>query len=253
MGIGESIMALSNLALQGCLAYFILARGLHRQFRWFFVYTIYALVAEIVRIALRHYDYEEAYFYVYWVTEALYTVLAFLAIHQVFRWVFRNFYKIRGFGMLLPVVTILALVIVTLRLRQPHTVETYWIVSIIISSEIAVSFLQVGIVALFFFLIRFFHLGWRQHAFGIALGFGIAAAGSLVAFLLRSEFGTKFDPIVRITAPVTYIIAVIAWLATFVSRLPSQPSQSWGSALTPEEMVLELRRYTQVAKNILGK
>jgi hypothetical protein len=250
MGIGESIMALSNLALQGCLAYFILARDLLRHFRFFFSYTVYAVAAEIVRFAFRE---QKPYFYIYWATEALYTVLAFLAIHEVFRWVFRNFYKIRGFWLLLPVVTVLALVIVALRLHQPHSVETYWIVSVIISSEIAVSFLQVGIFALFFFLVRFFHLGWRQHAFGIALGFGIAAAGSLVVFLLRSEFGTKFDPIVRITAPVTYIIAVVVWLATFVSRQPSHPSQGWGSALTPEEMVLELKRYTRAAKSILGK
>jgi hypothetical protein len=251
MGIGESILPLLNLALQGCLAYFMFVRGLHRQVRWFFVYTIYALVAEIVRIALRRH--EEAYFYIYWATEALYAVLAFFAIREVFRWVFRNFYKIKGFWLLLPAVTILTLLIVALRLYQPHTVETYQIISIIISSKIAVSFLQVGIFALFFLLVRFFHLGWRQHAFGLALGFGIAAAGSLVAFLLRSEFGTKFDPIVRITAPVTYIIAVVVWLATFVSRQPSHLSQGWRSTITPEEMVSELKRYTSAAKSILRR
>ena|SRR5258708_20820590 len=251
MGIGESILALSGPVLQGCLACFIFARGLHRQIRWFFAYTVYAVVSEIARFAFR--DHQEAYFIVYWATEALYAVLAFLAIREVFRWVFRNFYKIKGFWLLLPAVTILTLLIVALRLYQPHTVETYRIISIIISSKIAVSFLQVGIFALFFFLIRFFHLGWRQHAFGIAFGFGIAAAGSLVAFLLRSEFGTKFDPIVRITAPVTYIIAVVVWLATFVSRQPTQPLQAWGSTLTPEEMVSELKRYTRAAKSILGK
>src|SRR5882672_5883328 len=242
MGIGESILALSSLALQGCLACFLRLRGLHRQFRFFFVYTIYAVVAEIVRFAFR--NHQVAYYYIYWVTEALYTILAFLAIHEVFRWVFRNFYKIKRFWLLLPAATILTLVIVALRLHQLLILETNLLLSVIISSEIAVSFLQVSIFVLFFFLVRFFHLGWRQHSLGIALGFGIGAAGSLVAFLLRSEFGTKSDPIVRITAPVTYIVGVVVWLATFVSRQPSQPSQGWGSVLTPEEMVAELKRYT---------
>src|SRR5258708_1168681 len=251
MGIGEEILPLVNLALQGCLAYFLLIRGLLSQLRWFFYYTIYALAAEMVRFALR--NHQVAYYYVDWATEPLYTILAFLAISEVFRWVFRNFYKIKRFWLLLPAVTILTLVIVALRLHQLLMVETNLLLSIIISSEIAVSFLQVGIFTLFFFLVRFFHLGWRQHPFGIALGFGIGAAGSLVAFLLRSEFGTKYDPVVRIIPPVTYIIGVAVWLASFVGRQPSQPSQGWGSTLTPEEMVSELKRYTTAAKSILGK
>ena len=224
MGTGEAILALSNLALQACLAYFIFVRGLHRQTRWFFIYTIYALVAEPLRFSVRHH--EETYFYVYWATEALYTVLAFFAISEVFRGIFKSFYKIKGFWLLLPAVTILTFVTVALRLHRLLIVETYPIVGIIISSEIAVSFLQVGIFALFFFLVSFFHLGWRRHAFGIALGFGIVAAESLVAFLLRSEFGTEVDPIVRVTAPITYVIAVVVWLATFISRQPPGPLQS---------------------------
>src|SRR6266567_3003293 len=216
MGTGEAILALSNLALQACLAYFIFVRGPHRQTRWFFIYTIYALVAEPLRFSVRHH--EETYFYVYWATEALYTVLAFFAISEVFRGIFKSFYKIKGFWLLLPAVTILTLLTVGLRWHRLLMAVTYPILGVIISSEIAVSFLQVGIFVLFFFLVSFFHLGWRQHAFGIALGFGIVAAESLVVFLLRSEFGTKFNPLVRIAGPITYVVAVVIWLVTFVSR-----------------------------------
>ncbi len=230
MGTGEAILALSNLALQACLAYFIFVRGLHRQTRWFFIYTIYALVAEPLRFSVRHH--EETYFYVYWATEALYTVLAFFAISEVFRGIFKSFYKIKGFWLLLPAVTILTLLTVGLRWHRLLMAVTYPILGVIISSEIAVSFLQVGIFVLFFFLVSFFHLGWRQHAFGIALGFGIVAAESLVVFLLRSEFGTKFNPLVRIAGPITYVVAVVIWLVTFVSRQPSYPSQGTGSVLT---------------------
>lgn len=251
MGIGEQILPLLNLALQGCLAYFLLIRGLRRQVRWFFSYTVYALLAESVRFAVR--NHRLAFYYFYWITEALYTILAFLAIHEVFRWVFRNFYKIKRFWLLLPAVSIVTLLIVALRLHQLLRVETNLLHSIIFSTEIAVNFLQVGIFALFFFLVWLFHLDWRQRHFGIAVGFGIGAAGSLATFLLRSEFGTKHDPVVRIIAPVAYIIAVVVWLATFVSQPPAQPSPGWGSTLTPEEMVSELRRYTRAAKSILRK
>jgi hypothetical protein len=122
----------------------------------------------------------------------------------------------------------------------------------IISLEIAVGLLQVGIFALFVVLVRFFHMRWRQHAFGVVLGFGISAAGELVVYLLRSEFGTKFNPVVRITPPLAYIAAVIIWLVTFLRKKPGQAMHET-LALTPEQMVLELRRYTRAVKGILER
>jgi len=123
----------------------------------------------------------------------------------------------------------------------------------IISLEIAVGFLQVGIFALFLLLVSFFHMRWRQYAFGIALGFGIIACGDLAIFLLRSEFGTKFNPIVEITPPIAYIIAVVVWLAAFLPPQPDHPLKDWAPPLTPEEMVAELRQYTRAVKGVLKR
>src|SRR6266853_4549190 len=251
MQIGELILALVGLVLQCCLFALIWRRGLHRRVGFFFAYNLYAVGAEIVRFVCRNHP--ATYFQVYWLTEALYAILAFLAIREAFRWVFRNFYRLKGFWTLLPAVTLLTLIIVALRLRQTHAAETYAIVGIIISAEITVNFLQLGILALFIFLVRFFHVGWLQHAFGMVLGFGISAAGPLAVFLLRSEFGTKFDPIVRITPPIAYIIAVLVWLWTFLRVEPPHPMQGWAPALTPEQMVFELRRYTKAVKDMLGR
>jgi len=251
---GESIVALTGLVLQACLLCLMLWRRLHRQFPFFFLYTLYAVIAEIARIAFRSPpSAPETYFLVYWVTEALYTILAFFAIHEVFRSLFKSFYKIKGFWLLLPAVTVLTLIVVGLRLHHLHPVENYSVVGIIISAEMTVSFLQVGIFALFLLLVWFFHVWWRQRPFGIALGFGFSAAGTLIVFLLRSEFGTKFDPIVRVTPPIAYIIAVAVWLATFLRGEPSLPAKSWDSALTPEQMITELRRHTKTVKGILGR
>jgi hypothetical protein len=102
-------------------------------------------------------------------------------------------------------------------------------------------------------LVRFFHMRRGQYAFGVVLGFGIAAAGNLVVYILRSEFGTKLDAVGRIMPPIAYIIAVAVWLATFLKGEPSQPAKSWDSALTPEQMIADLRRHTQAVKGILGR
>jgi len=123
----------------------------------------------------------------------------------------------------------------------------------IIGLEIAVGFLQFGIFTVFIILVRLFHLRWGQHAAGIVFGFGVSAAGSLVAFLLRSEFGTKFDPVIRIAPPIAYIIGVAIWLATFIKAEPTQPEIAWATKLTPEQMITELRRHTKTVKGILTR
>lgn len=123
----------------------------------------------------------------------------------------------------------------------------------IIGLEIGVGLLQFGIFSLFIVLVRIFHLRWRQHPVGIVFGFGIDAAGSLVAYLLRSEFGTKFDPVVRIAPAIAYIIGVAVWLATFLKAEPARPEGTWAAALTPEQMIAELRRHTKTVKGILGR
>ncbi|HEX3155013.1 MAG TPA: hypothetical protein VHV32_10325, partial [Candidatus Angelobacter sp.] len=90
-------------------------------------------------------------------------------------------------------------------------------------------------------------------AAGIVFGYGVSAAGSLVAFLLRSEFGTKFDPVIRIAPPIAYIIGVAIWLATFLKAESGQPEIAWSTKLTPEQMITELRRHTKTVKGILTR
>src|ERR1700742_2935857 len=135
----------------------------------------------------------------------------------------------------------------------PQKAEHNPLTGTIISLEIAVGFLQFGLFCLFILLVRFFHLNWRQNAFGIGLGFGISSAGELMAFLVRSEFGTSLNQVFRIMAPLSYIIAVAVWLATFLRGEKSQRASDWDSNLTPEQMISELRRHTKAVKGMLGR
>src|SRR5258708_37790600 len=175
-------------------------------------------------------------------------LLTFMAIQEAFRSVFRNFYNLRSFKLSFPAVGILIILVALLRaifFRPPNHSP---LAVTLISLEIAVGFLQFGVFCVFILLVRFFHMRWQQHAFGIVLGFGIAAAGSLVAFLLRSEFGKNLDPMVRIATPLTYIIGVAIWLATFLRREPSGAAKGDGTPFTPEQMITEMRRHTQAVK-----
>jgi hypothetical protein len=180
-------------------------------------------------------------------------LLIFFVIQEVFRAVLQRFYGLRWFRLVYPVAS-LALIAVGSMRSFPHAGSPKeLLIAQIFSLEIAAGILQVGIFFLLLVLVQFFRLPWKQYTFGIAMGFGVSAAGSLVAFVVRSEFGTKFDPIFRFVVPLTYTIGVAIWLITFLWPVPKGSSDAMTPALTPEAVVSELRQYTRTVKEILKR
>jgi len=251
MKTAELALALASMGMQACLGLILLRRRLFQRFPVFVVYTFFAVISALLGLAVRN-NYQ-LYLAFFWTTETIYSVLVFFSLQEIFRIVFRNFYGMRWFRLIFPGIGLLMIVIALLRVAFYPVQGATWRATLVISLEIAVGFLQMGIFCVFVLLVIFFRMYGQKYAFGIAFGFGIEAAGSLVVFLLRSEFGTKFDPIVRITPPIAYIIAVAVWLVTFLKKEPSQPTKNWDSAPTPEEMVYALKRHTKTVKGILGR
>jgi len=251
MKTAELALALGATILQLCLLVYLTIRRYYCQFPAFFGCVLLSVVGTVITLSVR--NNRILYLQTYWVIESLYVLLAFLALLEVFKSVFRNFYHLRWFRFLFPSIGVLMVCIAVIRSLAKPPAEANRAFAIIIFLELAVRFLQIGILFLFFALVRFFHMLWRQHAFGIALGFGISAAGSLVFFLLRSEYGTKMNYSVRITPPVAYTVAVLVWLLTFMSRQPAHPLQGKAPALTPEEMLAEIKQYSRTVKEILKR
>jgi hypothetical protein len=247
---GELALTIVGIGLQVLLFVQLRRLRIDRQFPLFYAYVAFSVVSAVVTFAATG---RRLYSHIYWASEAIYVVLTFFVLQEVFRYIFRNFLGLKWFRWLFPGIGLLMLSIAVLRtIALPRPARSLFTTTIL-NLEIAVGFLQFGLFSLFILLIRIFHLRWRQHAVGIVFGFGIAAAGSLVVFILRSEFGTRFDAMFLILTPLSYIIGVAVWVATFIRKEPSQPKQSWDAELTPEQMITELRRHTKAVKGILGR
>ena len=250
----DLMLQLAGPLLQACLIFLLVRRRLVRQFRFFFVYTAYAIVADLVRVVtFKQGGWTYYYYYSYWTIEGLYAILAFFAIYEVFHSVFRNFDGIRGFRYLFPSVALCMATVSILRALTRPKEELVPYLAVIIALKIAVGFLQVGLFFLFILLVRLFRVQSRRYAFGIALGFGISASGTLSFYLLRSEFGTKLNHVAQTALPIIYIIAVVVWFLTFIKAQPPHPWQDAGPALNPEELITELKQYTRVAKGVLRR
>jgi hypothetical protein len=247
----ELVLTVVGTGLAAVLCLLLVVRRYYREFPVFFASVSLSVVATIILLGVSHNTHY--YALVFWPSEALGVFLEFFALNEALRSVFRNFLGMRWFRWLFPGIGIAMLGVAALRILLHPRPAFSLFTTTILGLEIAVGFLQFGIFSLFIALMRLFHLRWGQHAAGIVFGYGVSAAGSLVAFLLRSEIGTKFDPVIRIAPTIAYIIGVAIWLATFLKAEPVRPESAWATKLTPEQMTLELRRHTKTVKGILGR
>ena len=237
--------------LQAWLALLLIRRQAYKSFPFFFTYTVFAVVAEVCKFALvQYFRSAMTYFFFYWGAEVIYAVLGFLAIHEVFRRVFENFTGLPWFRFLLPLVGLGMLSISVLISIVHRAVETPPLLEGIYSLQIAVRCLQIGVFFLIFFLARTFELDYRQYAFGIAAGFGIAAAGILLGTLVRTGLGLKSLMFFQYVPIVAYCIAVTVWLVSFIRPEPEDLFRDFRHMFTPDLFLGRLEKYKQEVRGI---
>jgi len=247
MSNSELALACAGMTLQVFLLV-VLLRGAHQKsFPGFCTFTLYSIATTVTAFVVGN---SRVYFWFYWISEFLNTLIVFLVLHEIFKTLFRSFYRMLWFRLLFPGIGTLMLCLAALRAISRPMPPGNQVFAVIVSLEVAVGFLQIGTFCLFLVLIQFFRVSPRQRAFGLALGFGILAAGSLVVYLLRSEFGTKLDPVVRVATPIAYTLALVVWLVTFLVKEPAPAQTGVTTGLTPEQMISDVKRYTEAAKRI---
>jgi hypothetical protein len=231
------------------LSVILVRRKVNREFPFFFLYVISSIGFPILRICVSG-DYK-FFFWIYWSTEAVYVVLALLALHEVFRKVFAAFYEKRWFWLFFPVVVIaISTLAVIYRFGSPPA-QASPVISFIISLGMAVNLVQALLFVLFFVLVWFNGIGWREYPFGIVMGFAAIAIVIFTVGWARSEFGTRLNVVSSYAPAVAYILAVILWLNTFLR--PPEPEPEWRLKITPEQLLDEIRQYSKILGKLRGK
>jgi hypothetical protein len=247
----RTILWLAPPFLQSWIAILMLRRGTHKSYRFFFSYTVFAIAAELAKFLLSESGKNTwLSFWVAWGCEGIYAILGFLAIYEVFGHVFENFPHLEWFKYLLPITAAIMLGIAVLIALIHPAVDTEPLLEGIFALQVAVRCLQLGVFFLIFLLARIFDLDYRQYAFGIAAGFGIAVAGILLGTLVRTGLGLKFLMYFTYVPSVAYCMAVTVWLVSFVRAEPEDPFRDFRRVFTPELFLGWLERYKQDVRGI---
>jgi hypothetical protein len=241
----DVLIGLVGPVFMSWLAAVIYRRRLYRTFPLFFSYVILTVLISAVRLAVIKYD--ELFFFVYYGTDALYAIFGLLALYEAFREVFLVFYKVwRRFEILFPAALLVIVILGTWNAALHPAKQAPYVIVVLLAIGKVIKYLQVGVFVLFFTLVWVLGLDWEEYPFGIVLGFTISAAGTWLAYDVRSEFGTKYSSFFKYAPPVAYFGAILVWLATFI-RKPRGPRQLQ-TGLPPEQMLEQAKGYLKILK-----
>ena len=212
-------------------AAFMLRRGLHRKFKFFFGYILVQLATFFVLFPATRHSYSSA-FYFYWTLDALSVLFGFAVIHEVFVDVFQAFQILRDLGTVLfkwaGLVMLLMAGVVSISSNASQTAP--WMQAII-TSQRCVRIIQVGMILFLLFFSHYVGVSRRQHSFGIALGFGSFAVLELVLISswLGNHLGGAWMSILNMAA---YNISLVVWLTYVAVKRSARDSTT--SLLQPQ-------------------
>lgn len=242
--MSDLIVLAVSLGLEIWLAILLIQRNARLHFPIFFSYTVCTIGIAIARlITSQHYS---QYFYTFWFTEVVFLLFGLAALHEVFHWVYEDFYRLRWFQLLYYGSIVLVLSVTIWNAIANPPVQAHPVIGLILDIGIAINFIQVAIVVVFSALLKPLFVPFRRYPFGIAAGFGASAMGPLIGYFALSIFGTKVQYFTQYASAVAYILALVLWIMAFFQQEPEE--KAWMPPMPPHEMLRMAREYLKVLR-----
>lgn len=216
--------------------------GVRSRFPRFFAYILFQVLKSVALFIVYRY-YPDSYFYAYWTGNAVSVLLSVIVLDEIWRSLFRGYEGIQSLGSLLfrwacAVMILIAIVgVVTFQQSSADRVVTA-----VLALDRNMRQMQCGVFLLVLLLCRSFKNFWRDHVFGIALGFGVFAVVELALVTILSRFGEGHIASVSLIKSMAYAAILLLWIGYLKrpepvrERMPSQLGL-WNDALIPQPSV----------------
>ena len=214
-------------------------RALHRDYPFFFNYTLLQVVSVPALAIIYHYSYK-AYYYGYFVNVGLSILLSFAVLQEIFKDAFRPYEALRDLGVILFrwSALVVFLVGVMWAINASYRPENGVVQDTFLLAERSLRLMQCGLV--FFMLLFSEYLGipHRSFLFGITLGFGFFAAVNMLVVTGASHHGILKHAALSQINSAAYLMTVMIWFGYTLAASPSSSkvteavrSKHWNSAL----------------------
>lgn len=215
----------------------MLWRKLHRKFPIFFAYIVFHVISFAVLFPIHQYGGYDLYFYSYWISAMVSLALGFAVIHEVFLDVFRPYHTLKDLGTVLFKWAALVMIFVAIVVAASSPEGQSPLVQAVATVQRCVKVIQCGLVLFLLFFSKYLGVSWRQHSFGIVLGFGGYASVQLIGNALYSG-GQVNSRATDFLYPAAYTCAVLTWVGYAALKAPARDvsasllaSQRWEQSL----------------------
>src|SRR5581483_4530573 len=233
-----NLLWFAHPVLQTAVAVILIRRKLHRAFPVFFQYILSQILIFAVEYSIYRAGSYRWYFYAYWAGTAVSVFFGFRVIHEIFLDVFRPYHTLKDLGSVLFKWAGLVMLLVAVVVAFSSPASNSPMTQAILTTERCVRVIQCGLVIILPVFCRYLGISWRQHTFGISLGFGTLAAVvlAIVAFAAGSHISAAAAEMVNMAAE---NVAIFIWLGYLLARSPARQAatnllrpQRWEQSLT---------------------
>jgi hypothetical protein len=222
--------------LQSGLLVALYRRGLHRDYPFFFNYTILQVISVPVLAIASRISYT-AYYYSYYFNLGLSVIISFAVLQEVFKDAFRPYENLRDLSVILFRWSALVALLVGVMwaINASHTSDGGVVNDVMFLADRSVRLMQCGLV--FFLLLFHGYLGIspRNMLFGISIGFGFFAAVNMLVVTGLTHHGLVNDAALSRINALAYMAAVVLWLGYTLAAAPSlSKARSEASMRSPD-------------------
>ena len=204
-------------ALQSVVAVILWRRKLHKQFPVFFLYLLAQIADFAITFPLWLTRADTAYFWLFWLGEAVNAVLGFKVIHEIFLDVFRPYHTLKDLGTLLFKWAGVVMLLVSVVVAFSSSSDQHPMMNAITTLQLSVRIVQVGLILFLLLFSSFLGVSRKQISFGISLGMGLSGGVELMLLALNSGGFVKHENFDLINM-LTYDFAIFVWLGYSFSR-----------------------------------
>lgn len=207
--------------LQIALIVLMVRRKLHSVFPRFFSYIVFQIVKSGILFLIFRYDHEN-YFDAYWCGNAISVLLAVTVMDEILHSLLKQYGGIQNLTSIIfrwSCGLLLLLSIVNAVSSQQTSADR--VVSAVLAFDRSVRVMQCGLFFLLMILCRFLKNCWKQHVFGIALGFGIFASIELMLVSFVMHFGEAPVAVLSLVKSAAYNGVTLLWIMSLLRQTES--------------------------------